>query len=111
MVGLFRIFVERLSGKGKAADLAGEGFGGRPLRHRFFPPRFALRVVKERIEKKVLRRLRFVCCTCLSGSTSADGRWRLSGRLLALSGDAGVVLPHWFHGDTLWRHSCVGTRL
>jgi hypothetical protein len=42
-------------------------------------PRFALRVVKEQLEKKVLRRLRFVCCTCLRGSTSADGRWRLSG--------------------------------
>jgi hypothetical protein len=71
---LFRIFVERLSRKGKAADLAGEGFGGQPLGQRFFPPRFALRVVKERIEKKCLRRLRFVCCTCLRGFTSTDGR-------------------------------------
>jgi hypothetical protein len=28
----------------KAADLAGEGFGGLPWGHWFFPPRFALRV-------------------------------------------------------------------
>ena len=38
-------------GEGKAADLVGEGFGGSPLGLRFFPPRFALRVVKERLEK------------------------------------------------------------
>ena len=39
-------------GEGKAADPAGEGFGGLPPAHRFFPPRFALRVFKERLEKK-----------------------------------------------------------
>jgi hypothetical protein len=68
MVGLFRIFVERLSGKGKAADLAGEGFGGRLLGRRFFPPRFALRVVKERIEKKVLRRASVLSAALASGA-------------------------------------------
>ena len=52
---MFRIFVERSSGKGKAADLAGEGFGGRPLGQRFFPPRFALRVL-DGVDPLVYRR-------------------------------------------------------
>ena len=78
----------------KAADLAGEGFGGSPLGHRFFPPRFALRVFKERSEKKALRRLSFVLLLDLRGPPQQNVRVALSGRFLARCGDTGGLHLH-----------------